>query len=186
MQNNHEATTPKRRGGRRYRKVIIGLLVGLLAGVAGFAAAAYLFRAQVTGSVKAGNVSAEWTSVQLDATNNPNVCSAATLNAGKAVITPGAGGYPGDACVFKGALKMKAGSSEDGKVVAAAMTVPVGWKATLVSGCGQTVPVGAGTAAVTIKVEMLPTALADGTTVTFGATDGVEVQPASAPAPTCT
>jgi hypothetical protein len=174
--------TPKTRRGRALTIATVFVLVFATA-----AAAIFIARARVDGSLRSGSFVPEWTTASLSGQGTTTSGGSAQVTSGVLSIDTGTM-FPGDTFTVGGDVRVKpAGNAASGKVVGFSLAgLPTGWKAELLTGCGATVNTLTG-ASVSFRITMLDTAIADGATVTIQPQSGVEMQPAAqAPAtPTC-
>ncbi len=160
-----------RRGilGRRVLGVPVVAVVAVVA-AAGVALAAYLARANFSGTVKGGSFSASWTTV--GPASGPAGCPSLTVDSGVLSSTGGSGIYPGESCTYTASL---VATGADGTVagVAAPVSPQTGWSlsvestsstSTPGSACG--VPLQVGTPKqVQVTIGRPGSALADGATL---------------------
>lgn len=135
---------PTSRAGR----VLAALLSFALFAGAGAAVAAFLGRAEVKGSAKAGAFSVSWYGATVNQPGNSSECPTAAISSGALTLTPSSGGlFPGTVCTYTGPV-YRQGNAADAYVTG--LSAPTsgllpGWQVKITSGCGQSVPAGGGT-----------------------------------------
>lgn len=174
-------TNPTPTRTHRSRRVKVAAAVG--GGATAFAlgaVAAFIGAAPIQGGVDSNEFSPSWQTVSVPAASQTDMTCTAGLAGGGAINLTAANAYPGGQCEVTGAVYIDGAGAETGKVVGLDLTLPTGWTATLLQGCGGTVPnvQQGGTLAVRFRVSMGATAT-PGSSSTFAATDGVRIAPTS-------
>jgi hypothetical protein len=163
---------------RRGRVLLVLGVMMLAAGVT--AAAAFFFAtAKVAGGGRTGTFALAWepTGSTLDTTATTiKSTTAPTISSGTATLPSGLVFFPSDKYVWSGYVKS---TGSDGYVSGVSMpSLPAGYTARLVSGCGATVGSSA-LAQVKVEIALSSTATPDGRAWTLDPTAGVQAIPAS-------